>query len=174
MSNALYCKARQEYFLVKTLPITKSILVHSCRNNCLGHILVFAEQRGGRAADGSGKLGISSTRCTEWWKGCCYSSILTFFFFFLDFSANACGVWEVVLFSVPRAWDPSEGFADTFEWPKLLSSLLFCLCLGVRSALCWPRENAEPWLLRFFDALVNRDIVFLEEPGRSYALISDL
>ena len=94
-----------------------------------------------------------------------YSTILTFFFFF-DFSDDDCGTAEVVLLCMPRAWDPWEALPGMFECPRLLSSFLFCLCLGVGSALHWPSERAEPWLLRFFDALVNRDLVFLEEPGK--------
>ena len=93
-----------------------------------------------------------------------YSTILTFFFFF-DFSDD-CGTSEVVLLCTPCAWDPWEALPDMFECPRLLSSFLFCLCLGVGSALHWPSERAEPWLLRFFDALVNRDLVFLEETGK--------
>jgi hypothetical protein len=96
-----------------------------------------------------------------------YSTILTFFFFFDE----DCGISEVVvLLSAPRACDPSEALPDMFECPRLLLSFLFCLCLGVGSALHWPSERAEPWLLRFFDALVNRDFVFLEEPGRPQEL----
>lgn len=99
-----------------------------------------------------------------------YSTILTFFFFF-DFSDDNCGISEVVvLLSAPRACDPSEALPDMFECPRLLLSFLFCLCLGVGSALHWPSERAEPWLLRFFDALVNRDLVFLEEPERPQEL----
>jgi hypothetical protein len=95
-----------------------------------------------------------------------YSAILTFLFFFLDFSPGVWGTSEVVPLSPPRTWDPSADLPDTFECPKLLSSFLFWLCLCAGSALCWPSDSAEPWLLRFFDPLENRDLVFFEEPGR--------
>ena len=50
------------------------------------------------------------------------------------------------------------------------AAFILSLLLVFGSRLCAPLaqwiERAEPWLLRFFDALVNRDLVFLEEPGR--------
>lgn len=117
------------------------------------------------SADSSGKINLSSPDPLSY-DDTAYSAILTFLFFFLDFSPGVWGTSEVVPLSPPRTWDPSADLPDTFECPKLLSSFLFWLCLCAGSALCWPSDSAEPWLLRFFDPLENRDLVFFEEPGR--------